>query len=570
MWSAEARQIIESLVERAELEELWSRVLRALFPPHLAFEIASFKAPSYLTDSRTSVCFTVSRRGYADTCFVLTWNNAGKIANTTTWHTAGSAIGISGTRIHRVHCENTRLTFTRSDPEGRFSQETYEHSPDHMLYFIPGDCDLLEPLGYQRLVSAAQHARARVGVTVGEPVEPLDLGHYELSSSPAPEDYEFGPFESSQKVLSPSPGPIAHQHITNLPNEILLQIVDHLPSADIPAVSLTSSLFSSLTDHRRWRHVRITKCGMQNVIERCETLLRHLERTHHVRSLELDVSWPWTTRLKRLVGQLPSALARLEDFSLLYTLDHDYSNSGHILPALRAFNNPQIHLKSFECEAWLLPESPLWEFLRAQPSIESLKGIDIMPTRVPDICGDLLPSLKILHCAHGHTACYFLPTRPLHVVSVVNPISPHFDIEPIIEGLSQCPGPLTDVTLSLVEKGSESIMHRLAEALSRTRILQIHIREWFGREDLPFPFLLPELEDFYCAGNPGRKVEEIEKWVSQIGPKILRVSIWSDFEMGVWRRQKDGRFLASDMNDREPLSHHKNLLINTERSKGLP
>jgi len=431
------------------------------------------------------------------------------------------------------------------------------------------DVDILEPLGYQRLMARIKMAWVEAGV-------PWSAPNFNLSASgsshhggrltnwqvPAADSHCHIPStsvtgSSSGKgvaVLQPCGRQDVGIHVVGLmpsqassfhkfPAELILEILEHVSTSDLRSFALSSTIYNDLAGRRLWRKFVIAGNSTEEVAERCTALLRLPSRAGRVCSLVVGHGrWTWTPDLLHGFQHIWPTLPRLVDL----TLNSPRGGFGRCMARLGCSLEPLIRglllhaqsfrLRSFTYEGWLWPQSPLHMFLCAQPSIEALYGVDVFATRPLPHSPQFLPSLRALGCLRVETALFFLPNRGIHKLSVSDKIARDSDLILLTEALEACNGALNRLCLSVLQWPPQDQLERFAKLLCQVRMLILGGNSDFSS---PFPFTLPALEELDCMVVRGYEADpaRLAIFASQFGPKLRRIYFFARGERHTWLKE---------------------------------
>ncbi|KAF8323222.1 hypothetical protein DL93DRAFT_2070817, partial [Clavulina sp. PMI_390] len=236
---------------------------------------------------------------------------------------------------------------------------------------------------------------------------------------------------------------------------------------------------------------------------------------------------------------MPSFVAAFPNLQALILHTEEGSNFEPFLRAL-SVTSPHIQLKEFMHHAWLLPDAALWDFLHAMPSIEVLHNVDIFATRMPVPIPTFLPALRELRCRFTATAEYLASGRPIETLQVAG--LPTNGIDAMASSLSECPGPLSNVSLSVAGYPSIYTMRLLGNALQRTRSLTL-LGTITGRGS-PFPEPLANLEAYSCL-TPWQDLSDrtyVTHLAARLGPRVRSIHLRGDPGEALWIRENGGPF----------------------------
>ena len=429
------------------------------------------------------------------------------------------------------------------------------------------DVDILEPLGYQRLMARVKMAWIEAGVPWSAPNLNLSTSeyshHWRLTNGqvPAANSHCHIPSitgSSSSKdvaVRQPCGRQDVSIHVAGLmpsqassfhkfPAELMLEILEHVSTSDLRSFALSSTIYNDLAGRRLWRKFVIAGNSTEEVTERCTALLRVPSRAGRVRSLVVGRGrWTWTPDLLHLFQRIWPTLPRLVDL----TLNNPHFGFGRCMTRLGCSLEPLIRglllhaqsfrLRSFTYGGWLWPQSPLHMFLCTQPSIEELYGVDVFATRPLPHSPQFLPFLRALGCLRVETALFFLPNCGIHKLCVSEKIARDSDLILLTEALEACNGALNELSLSVLQWPPQDQLGRFTKLLCQVRML---ILGGYSNFSSPFPFTLPALEELECMqvvrgyeADPAR----LPLFASQFGPKLRRVFFYARGECHTWLKE---------------------------------
>ncbi|KAJ7177259.1 hypothetical protein C8R43DRAFT_974721 [Mycena crocata] len=220
----------------------------------------------------------------------------------------------------------------------------------------------------------------------------------------------------------------AHKAITRwLPNEIILEAIQHLPSyPDLLAVCRISQLFNGLATPLLYR--KITLATPAAVSTCFATLKAHSgtgshPRTHYVRQLALANSTDGDLydELELTSELIKEMVPIFRDFCQLQKLE--LCVHGQVAPLLRGASFPQ--LVSFKVSVNPHFSEALRFFINGHPTLtglELLRGIDCLPgsgSAVPELGALSLPNLRIFNGSGQHASGLVVTNQSLRTLTVV-------------------------------------------------------------------------------------------------------------------------------------------------------
>lgn len=442
------------------------------------------------------------------------------------------------------------------------------------------DANILEPLGYQRLMARIKMAWIEAGVSWCVPNFDVPASEFhggrELStrrqnpttdthsrSTPTSAIGSFHLLSSSASVVPHSRGyqdlnthaSGSTRHILSfytLPLEIVIEILELLPLSDLRSFALSSALCNNLAGQRLWRRFVISGNSNEEVADRCTALLRFPNRANRVVSLVVGPGrWSWTSDLLRSFQHIWPAIPRLADLALRNSHSGMRRDCAARLgcdpePLIRGLlpHAGGFCLRSFEYEGWLWPQSPLHLFLCSQPSIKVLFGVDIFATRPLSYSPQLLPSLEVLGCLRLATALYLTPNRPIRTLSISDDAFRDSDLTSLHEALEACKGALTELDLSVSRWPHRDQLGHYAKVLREVRLLTLRGYSEFSN---PFPFMLPALEELQCLQvmrEYGPDPVLMAGFASQFGPELRRVFLYARGDCHTWLKRAGTKYIA--------------------------
>jgi len=477
----------------------------------------------------------------------------------------------------RLHAVGTRISCYEIEPLGGYGHGQVIYRPKQSLEsaespYDRADADVLEPIGYDRLMARVKSAWVDAGVLWSPPN--FDMSAFESPRGeqcarrkiPAASCLQFPPASITGSVqrrssdvtaVSYSCGqgdhgaefasstPYRALYFRAFPPEIMMEVLEHLSSSDLRSFALSSTLCNDLAGRRLWRKFLITGDSTEEVAERGTALLRLPRRANRVISLVIGPGrWAWTHELLHQFQRIWPAMLRLAHLTLNNSRPgHDCESRSvcNLEPLIRGLlpHAQSFRLRSFAYEGWLWPLSPLDKFLCAQPSIQEIFGVDIFATRPLPYSPQFLPSLQVIRCLRLETALHFVQNRPIRKLYSSDVICRDSDLTLLTEALETCKSTITELSLSVLRWPSRDQLRRFAKLLREVRKLTLCGTSEFSS---PFPVPLPELEELICLqiireyeADPVR----VTDFASQFGPKLCRVFIYAGGERHTWLKRNE-------------------------------
>lgn len=480
------------------------------------------------------------------------------------YHRPVSDPGLVGGRVYRIHAIGTRISCYRLEPShrGRDGQLCYSPTPSPKVvdsWHDLADTDILEPLGYQGLISSVNMAWREAGLAW--PGLNLDISTFErLGPCGCPTTQQVAdtdahppnPPITSRSTISDSKifgrgllnmscsGFNCHTSPSHLPSEIVIEVLENFATHDLRSFALSSTLCNDLAGQLLWQKFTITGNSAQEMDERCTALLKIPGGAGCITRLVIGPGrWTLNNDLLQRFGSIWPAVPRLAEL-ILRNPPPSLNRDGTI----RLFCDPEplirgllshaqsFRLRLFEYQGWLWPQSPLHKFLCAQPTIKELIGVDMFGTRPLAYSPHFLPSLEDLRCVRPVTALHLVRDRPIRSLLIEDQIFEDSELTLLAEALETCKCALTDVHLSVFQWPPRSQLERLAKLLHEVKVLSLDSCNFSS----PFPMPLPALEQLECvqvqeySPDPVR----ITGFASQFGPKVRRIFIYAGGDRHAW------------------------------------
>lgn len=298
--------------------------------------------------------------------------------------------------------------------------------------------------------------------------------------------------------------------------------------------SLANNNCNIIANRALWRSFRITGESQAVALLQCEAILRNPRRAFHIRRLEVGPFFqPYGSGFLDKVQHVWAALPNLRDLSLEsrlvevgFRFHRGVQTSISPVPLLRNLTmyGQTLQLEAFKCTAWLRPDSSLYEFLHAHPTIRTLIGVDIFATRVPSIPDGFLPNLETLKCNRQVTAELFVYRRSVTSLHISQAAKLPARLEYLGDMILASS---TLVKLDICVFDSPTIDEHVEEflkSLCNIKVLFVSGYRFVDRTDIDIT--LPSLEHLKCSTGIERQSPDIAELALRIGSNIRRMDLW--------------------------------------------
>jgi len=349
--------------------------------------------------------------------------------------------------------------------------------------------------------------------------------------------------------------------------DIVLMFTAYLEGPDLKSFSLVNSVCNDIADRRLWRNFRLAWTDRDPVWKLdgiFSVLTRNPRRAAYVRTLTVLCGWAWSTERLGQFRQIALNMLRLETFIFqALPLSGNHATGSEFTPLFRMLTAQasgfKFKLRRFSFEAYVRPSSNLLEFLRTQPQLERLDGLQIDERRPISIPTDVLHNLKHIQTGSIPSAIAWIEGRPIRTLEltpehhareprrwgVPKALRPASSVLPVLDKLASASQHIVegltiyyDPTYATPAEGD--LLIHITRACPRLRFLRLYGP--MSLEKIPLLESLPRLELFGCAfpGWLGRGEEKIYAWLDLFPSHIKRVELFNSRKV-CSRNDPDGK-----------------------------